>query len=160
MQVEHIQKARKSPGDCLTCGNVIEKGEPYKKLQKRFRGTLLWHRDCEVKRSQTATNKTSEYWLIREEAERQVDLAASIADILKALEGAKDAAEELSEAYGESFDNMHEGLQQGSTGEMLENNKDGCESWANELDADEEHLIRIGIRLAAHQLLESWEPEQ
>jgi DNA repair ATPase RecN len=46
----------------------------------------------------------------------------------------KDAIEELGQQCQESFDNMPEGLQQGDTGQLLEERVSGCESWAGDID--------------------------
>lgn len=49
----------------------------------------------------------------------------------------KDAAEALRELGQEEqgkFDNMPDGLQQGDTGQMIEERAQSCESWADELD--------------------------
>lgn len=41
---------------------------------------------------------------------------------------------ELSEEQGEKFDNMPEGLQQGDTGQLLEERRDGLSEWADEVE--------------------------
>lgn len=41
---------------------------------------------------------------------------------------------EFGEEQREKFDNMPEGLQQGSTGELLEERASGCEEWADAID--------------------------
>lgn len=50
-----------------------------------------------------------------------------------------EALRELGEEQQGKYDNMPEGLQQGDTGQMLEERAQGCESWADEIDqrADE-----------------------
>lgn len=53
--------------------------------------------------------------------------------------GVAEALRELGQEQQEKYDNMPEGLQQGDTGQMIEERASGCESWADEIDqrADE-----------------------
>lgn len=46
-------------------------------------------------------------------------------------------AREMGEECQEKFDNMPEGLQQGSTGELLEERANACEEWASDMEAVE-----------------------
>lgn len=69
--------------------------------------------------------------------------AGQIGEIQLSLDAAEDAdglrsvAEEirsLGEEQGEKFDNMPEGLQQGDTGQLLEERRDQCEEWASAIE--------------------------
>lgn len=53
--------------------------------------------------------------------------------------GVAEALRELGQEQQEKYDNMPDGLQQGDTGQMLEERASGCDSWADEIDqrADE-----------------------
>lgn len=53
--------------------------------------------------------------------------------------GVAEALRELGSEQREKYDNMPEGLQQGDTGQMLDERASNCESWADEIDqaADE-----------------------
>lgn len=51
------------------------------------------------------------------------------------LKSYAEALRELGEECGESFDNMPEGLQQGETGQLLEERRDGLDSWADEVES-------------------------
>ena len=53
--------------------------------------------------------------------------------------GVAEALRELGSEQQEKYDNMPEGLQQGDTGQMLEERASNCESWADEIEqrADE-----------------------
>jgi hypothetical protein len=66
---------------------------------------------------------------------------------IEELRGFIDTIRELGEEQGEKFDNMPEGLQQGDTGQLLEERRDGCESWAGEIesacDAYDERVTEI-----------------
>lgn len=53
-------------------------------------------------------------------------------------EGLREVAErvrELGQEAQDSFDNMPEGLQQGQTGELLEERAQSCESWADDIES-------------------------
>ncbi len=50
------------------------------------------------------------------------------------LRGAGESLRELGQEEQGKFDNMPEGLQQGDTGQMIEERAQGCESWADEID--------------------------
>lgn len=71
----------------------------------------------------------------------QYDLEDRIGDLTgtkaEGLEGERDSIADDIEALGEEqeekLQNMPEGLQQGSTGEMLQSRKDGCDQWAQDL---------------------------
>lgn len=63
-------------------------------------------------------------------------------DGIEDADGLRSIAEDvraLGEEQQEKFDNMPEGLQQGNTGEMLQERADSCSSWADEIEqaADE-----------------------
>lgn len=53
--------------------------------------------------------------------------------------GVAEALRELGNEQREKYDNMPDGLQQGDTGQMLDERASNCESWADEIDqaADE-----------------------
>ncbi len=61
----------------------------------------------------------------------QIDAATSVDE----LESIKDGFEELRDETQESLDNMPEGLQQGDTGQMLQERIDQCESLVSELES-------------------------
>lgn len=61
------------------------------------------------------------------------------ADSPEALREAAENLRELGQEQQDKFDNMPEGLQQGDSGQMLEERANGCEEWASHIDqvADE-----------------------
>jgi hypothetical protein len=80
----------------------------------------------------------------------QQDLAA-----VNDLEGLASFAEEvraLGEEQDEKFNNMPEGLQQGSTGELLEERRDQCSEWADAIEEAanelEQELEELDARIA------------
>jgi chromosome segregation ATPase len=65
------------------------------------------------------------------------ELEASI-DAAEDVDGVRSVIEEirtLGEEQQEKFDNMPEGLQQGDTGQLLEERASQCEEWANEIES-------------------------
>jgi hypothetical protein len=67
---------------------------------------------------------------------RLYDLQEQLADITDPHDAADiiDALRELGQEQREKFDNMPEGLQQGDTGQMLEERADTCEGAADEIE--------------------------
>lgn len=64
-------------------------------------------------------------------------------DGIEDADGLRAIAEQLREIGGEEqekFDNMPDGLQQGPTGELLEERAQGCESWADDIDTTADEL--------------------
>lgn len=56
---------------------------------------------------------------------------------INSIEGLSETAEnirEFGQEQRDKFDNMPEGLQQGSTGELLEERAGGCDEWADAID--------------------------
>jgi hypothetical protein len=51
-----------------------------------------------------------------------------------------EALRELGQEQQEKYDNMPDGLQQGDTGQMLEERASGCDSWADEIDTAADEL--------------------
>jgi len=68
----------------------------------------------------------------------QEEMEGAIASDQADLESLRDEwvgqAQEIGEECREKFDNMPEGLQQGDTGQLLEERADAMESWASELE--------------------------
>lgn len=65
------------------------------------------------------------------------ELEASL-DAAEDVDGVRSVAEEirtLGEEQREKFDNMPEGLQQGETGQLLEERADQCEQWASDIES-------------------------
>jgi hypothetical protein len=54
--------------------------------------------------------------------------------------GVAEALRELGQEQQDKYDNMPEGLQQGDTGQMLEERASGCDSWADEIDTAADEL--------------------
>jgi hypothetical protein len=63
-----------------------------------------------------------------------LDDAVSAADDVETLRSLADDIRQLGEDQQEKLDNMPEGLQQGDTGQLIQERIDGCEEWATSVD--------------------------
>jgi uncharacterized protein YicC (UPF0701 family) len=120
----HQRKAAKDyPSD------GIAKGETY------YTWSIKLQRGGLVKRSKTYPKPqqltTSEYRIA------VLDLIDRINDAedIDALRSVADDIRELANEQQEKLDNMPEGLQQGATGELIQERQQECESWADDVDA-------------------------
>jgi len=84
-----------------------------------------------------------------------IELDMGKCESIEDLRGYAEQIRELGEECGESFDNMPEGLQQGDTGQLLEERRDGCEGWADEVesacDEAETKLEEFDAQVEAYQ---------
>jgi DNA-binding ferritin-like protein len=80
----------------------------------------------------TGSEFYSTLWRIEDERFDAVNGAQDLKDIAEELR-------QLGEKQQEKFDNMPEGLQQGATGQLLEERAQNCEAWADDIEnaADE-----------------------
>lgn len=111
----------------------IKKGDKYYKWTTRpgGRGKGIVHRQLTYPRPQQLTSSD---FLIQ-----MYDLQDRINDVdVTSLEDERDNIAEDIRALGDEqqnkLDNMPEGLQQGSSGEMLQSRVDGCEAWASDVE--------------------------
>ena len=120
-----VEKARKDYPE-----HGIKKGEPYWWWKFRFGGKHF--SKTPPRRSQlTQSAFYATLWDIEDDvAELAPDegLEARIAEVAQALR-------DLGEECQSSFDNMPEGLQEGDTGQMLQERIDACEAAADELES-------------------------
>ncbi len=110
---------------------VAKKGEPYYwwKFMQGGRGGPKRYSATPPTRSQlTQSDFLGSLYRIEDESFKGVEDA----------EGLKAVAEEIRELgteQQEKYDNMPEGLQQGDTGQTIEERAQNCESWADEIDS-------------------------
>lgn len=108
----------------------IKAGEEYWYVRLKLqRGGLVKRSKTPFTQSQLTTSPFKGGWYSMQEAWEN---SAKDADDMRA---AAETIRELGEEARGSFDNMPEGLQQGDTGQTLEQRADGCEEKADELDA-------------------------
>jgi hypothetical protein len=141
-RVTTVRKARKAqPTNCLRCNKKIEVGQGYRWLALRIANgsiTRRLHVTCgSFKRSETTlSDKLGRVW------DAQDDLGTAISqwgdeddieDLRSALETAAETAQEVGDEYEESLGNMPDGLQQGDTGQQIQEKADQCHEWNGEL---------------------------
>jgi hypothetical protein len=151
----HERKARKDyPAQGIKKGDTYFTWKTRMTVGKSYVGRI--HRSLT---RPVLSQLTSSTWRIRLDAVSQSIAAAEDADGLRA---AAEELRELGNEQREKFDNMPEGLQQGDTGQTLEQQADDCESAADEIDAAAdtlgEALEAIDTAEAAHEeLAAAWD---
>jgi hypothetical protein len=126
-KVYHVKKCRKSPGKCGKCGCEIKVGDPYVNWSFRRSVGKAWVADTRIRCDKPACKPTpkdltsSEFMRALYEIQEhdftnnttQEDMESMRDDVIGELESLRDETRE-------KFDNMPEGLQQGDTGQTLE----------------------------------------
>lgn len=129
-RVHHVKKARKAYKQ-----EGIKKGEPYFWWKFRFAKHPI-RRKTEPRPSQLTQ---SDFWSTLLSASEgfsdELQAAAAFSDIESARDTFKGELETLRDSQQEKLDNMPEPLQQGDTGQLLQERYDGLEELINELDA-------------------------
>lgn len=133
-RINRVDKAQKSPGKCGHCGKEIAAGEPY--LWWKFRRSGKYIRCGETACAPKGSDLTqSPYFGTLAKIQENLKLDG---DTLDALESERDDLVEqlnsLRDEQEEKLNNMPEGLQQGSTGELLQERMDTLESAVSDLE--------------------------
>lgn len=128
-RVHFVKKARKDHGP------DIKAGDSYYYWEFRHGGV----RKSKTRPRQSQLTQSPYYsgiYTIQEQVEdfNQADGPEAFHEL---LQGLADDARTLGEEAQESFDNMPEGLQQGDTGQLLENRAYTMEEWASNLEGIE-----------------------
>lgn len=113
----------------------IKKGDVYFTWKTRM--TVGKSYVSQVHRSLTRPLSTSQSAF--EQALAQIDASLEGVEDSDGLRAVAEEIRSLGEEEQGKFDNMPEGLQQGETGQLLEERAQGCDAWADDLDtfADE-----------------------
>lgn len=135
-RVRIINKSRKET-KCMKCGNIIPVGSKY------YRGELNFSRDiirCETCKLEGWEVTTSDYQLrvgaIVYQWRESYDLSITgVEEIVSELEDIRDDLQDR-------LDNMPEGLQQGETGQLLQDRIDNLDSVIDELNSIDEDCIK------------------
>ena len=136
-----VVKAQKNQGQCGKCQAPIKKGGGYKWWKFRFGGRRVrcLKPECSPKPSDlTQSEFYGTLYSIQESVETALDNfrnGGEPEDVASALNDAASELRELGEECRGKLDNMPEGLQQGDTGQLLEQRADECESKADELES-------------------------
>lgn len=127
-RIERINKARKEQ-KCSKCGEVIAVGMPYLKATPYRQRPIIRCTKCGLKSYETSGSEyVKECGAIVEDWRENYDLNESTADEIAS------ALEELRDQQQDSLDNMPENLQQGDTGQMLQERIDSLECTIDELN--------------------------
>lgn len=147
-RVHHVKKARKAKPK-----HGIKVGDSYFWWKTRMKGMKAGTMHYSKTRPRPSQLTMSEYfgtaYAIQENIEDACENVETKEDVQMLAETFRESAEqvrELGEQQEEKFNNMPEGLQQGDTGQLLEQRSQQCQTVADELEA-------------AGDSLESWEPD-
>lgn len=122
---------------CLTCGQPIEYGQPYKWFkQKQARGGVKksYHPDCAIPPSHRTTSRMGTIY----DAQAALDFSGceSVDDLQAALQDFAQVVRDVGEEYRESVSNMEEGFgHRTSQADELEERAEALEGWADDLDS-------------------------
>ena len=136
-----VKAAQKNQGECGKCGAKIKKGDGYKWWKFRYGGRRVrcLKPECAPKPSDlTQSEFYGTLYGIQEPVEEALESfrnGGELGDLASALNDAAGELRELGEECQGKLDNMPEGLQQGDTGQLLENRAQECESKADELES-------------------------
>lgn len=144
-RVHFVEKARKA---IPSAG--IEVGDSYYwwKFMVGGRGGAKRVSKTQPTRSQTTQSDfySAVYDLEDRISDLQIEDYATPDDLKSELDDIASEIRQLGEEQDEKFNNMPEGLQQGDTGQLLEERRDACEAWADELEAiDVEEVDEVAV---------------
>lgn len=128
---------------CCKCSDGIIKGDEYYQWAiKSQRGGTVYRQHAKhgsVRQSQLTHSKMSGAYAAIEGVEDAMRTAETCEDVAEALRGASSDIESVRDEYQESLDNMPEQLQQGDTGQQIQEKIDGLDEFAQNLNdaADE-----------------------
>ena len=140
-RVTTVKKAQKAQGECGKCNAKIKEGDGYKWWKFRFGGRRVrcLKSECAPKPSDlTQSEFYGTLYDIQDSVETALDEfrnGGEPGDLASALNDAAGQLRDLGEECQGKLDNMPEGLQQGDTGQLLENRAQECESKADELES-------------------------
>lgn len=124
---------------CCRCPEPIVKGEEYHQWAiKSQRGGTVYRQHTShghVRQSQLTHSKMSGVYAAIEGAEDALSSAETCEDVAEALRSAASDVEGVRDEYQESLDNMPEQLQQGDTGQQIQEKVDGLEEFADALNS-------------------------
>jgi len=125
----------------------IRKGDRYFTWARKFgRSGVVYFRHVECGRprmSELSSRKTvlideavsDAVWDFSPQVDEDGSYDGDVSDLTSTLEEIASVAREVGEEYQDSFDNMPENLQQGETGQALEQVAQELDSWADELES-------------------------
>lgn len=136
-KVIRVASARKDVGNCGCCGTAIKAGDPYLWFQFRFQPKQVRCSKSECAPKPVDLTRSEYQRAIYALHENHTFDGASLEDLTTQKEDAVSAIEELRDETQEKLDNMPEGLQQGDTGQLLQERIDALESALSDLEGVE-----------------------
>lgn len=129
-RVEH-RKARKAyPQQGIEAGDMYY----FAQIKTGPRSSRTIRSKNPIPRSQLTTSSfKSQLYDIEDNSFDGIETADELRDVAEQVRA-------LGEEAQESFDNMPEGLQQGDTGQLLEERVNGCDSWASDIESAADEL--------------------
>lgn len=94
----------------------------------------------------TSSDKLSRAYAIVESVEDMQATATVPNDLVEALKNAATDARDLADEYQESLDNMPEGLQQGPTGEEIQQKVDALNEYADECESAASEIEQLDVQ--------------
>jgi hypothetical protein len=125
-RLHYVKKARKD-------NPAVKAGEPYYWWKHAW--SAKQYSKTRPRASQlTQSEFMSEYLSMGEDFEDALNGTDTVEDVQSAVDDLKDRIEQLIDETQGKLDNMPEPLQEGETGQMMQERIDGLEAWADELD--------------------------
>lgn len=157
-RVTVVKSANKPAGKCGRCGVEIKKGDSYKWWKFRYGGKRI---RCAAPACHPKPSDLTQSAFLGTLYDIQETLSEGIGtDDLGEMAGAlRDAAEQFRDLGGEcqgSLENMPEGLQQGDTGQLLQDRSDRCEEIADELESAADEIDTKAQELEDEQAFEDF----
>jgi hypothetical protein len=133
-RVNRVEKARKSPGTCGRCNNVIPVGEPYKWIKFRYGGKKLRCKDCDFKGSDLTQSAFIGQTCDLNDRISELSNLESPDEIRDEIESIAQEFNDLADECEANRENMPEQLQDSETGSMLEERASTCREIADNLE--------------------------
>lgn len=140
-RVNTVKKARKSPGTCGKCGCKIEVGQPYKHWSFRITSgkSYISSKRIRCMKTECAPKPSdltqSEFWGAVNDLKDEGFPGDSFSDLQSARDDIAGRLNELADEQQGKLDGMPEGLQQGSTGELIQERISALQDAASELES-------------------------
>lgn len=159
-RVTTVNKARVDQGACGKCSTPIKVGSPYRWWKFRYGGRRVrcMNPACAPRPSDlTQSEFLGTLYDIEETVSTAVAELRDGGEPSDCAQALRDAAEELRNLgtdCQDKLDNMPESLQQGDTGQLLENRAQECESKADELDSAADEIDSVELETDVDRFIE------
>lgn len=132
-RVNSVKKCRKTPGKCSRCAHKIKKGEPY--IWWKFNFGAKYVRCAEPSCYPKPSDLTrSEFWGRMGDLQQEGFEGTTYEELRDRRETVMDALNEIADDCEEKFNNMPQSLQDGDTGQLLQERADACRDCVTELE--------------------------